>query len=290
MNRKGLGIPLVCLGASLMLVLAVASSAGAQSCVPDGGVDDTLYQASCCSGYAVPNSTYCSNPADWGTTWESCNHWCGTPPVNGCIPDGGVDDTLYATSCCSGRAVPGSTRCLNPADYGTTWTTCIQTCDSAAPSCAVPPFAPAFWNDNGTVQYNNNCYNYSTNTRTNTFAQPGRASGAWCSSGSCMVASTIAQYTANDGLTPSSAAAACPGGQAKVALVIWPNYDYHFYRRDSSGWWSHKPGSTPARNVDNSGQLISNPETADRGGYTVFAGYFCTCSSSAQGQGHARIN
>jgi len=104
-----------------------------------------------------------------------------------------------------------------------------------------------------------------------------------------MNATTISQYTVNDGLTRSSASAACPGGQAKVALVIWPNNDYHFYRRDSNGWWSHKPGQTVARNVDDSGQLISNPETANRGPYSVFAGYFCTCSSSAQGQGHARI-
>jgi hypothetical protein len=45
-----------------------------------------------------------------------------------CIPPGGLDDTLYNTSCCSGRAVPGSTWCVNPGDYGTTWYSCYQTC------------------------------------------------------------------------------------------------------------------------------------------------------------------
>ena len=45
-----------------------------------------------------------------------------------CIPPGGLDDTLYNTSCCSGRAVPGSTWCVIPSDYGTTWYSCYQTC------------------------------------------------------------------------------------------------------------------------------------------------------------------
>lgn len=45
-----------------------------------------------------------------------------------CIPSGGIDDTLGRTSCCSGQAVPGSTYCINPADYGTTWASCSQIC------------------------------------------------------------------------------------------------------------------------------------------------------------------
>lgn len=98
------------------------------SCVPDGSSDDTLGQTSCCSGYAVNGSTVCSNPADYGTTWASCRHVCGTRPVNGCIPSGGWDDTLSNTRCCSGVAVHGSTWCLDPADYGTDWKSCVQKC------------------------------------------------------------------------------------------------------------------------------------------------------------------
>lgn len=100
----------------------------APSCVLDGGVDDTLGQTSCCSGFAVPGSTVCSNPADFETTWASCNQICGTAPVNGCIPSGGWDDTLSGTRCCSGRAVPGSTWCLDPSDFGTDWKSCVQKC------------------------------------------------------------------------------------------------------------------------------------------------------------------
>ena len=63
-----------------------------------------------------------------------------------------------------------------------------------------------------------------------------------------------------------------------VALVIWPNVDYHWYRQDNVGCWSHKPGKTAARNTDNSGNRITDPRTCNRGGYTQFCGYMNTGS------------
>ncbi len=105
----------------------VVTGKAAACCVPDGSVDDTLGMWSCCSGVAVSGSTVCTNPSDFGTTWASCRHVCGSAQVNGCIPSGGWDDTLSLTRCC-GAAVPGSTWCLNPADYGTTWKSCVQKC------------------------------------------------------------------------------------------------------------------------------------------------------------------
>ena len=46
------------------------------SCIPGGCPDDVLYNTHCCSGAAVPGSTYCYNWADWGTTWASCYQIC----------------------------------------------------------------------------------------------------------------------------------------------------------------------------------------------------------------------
>jgi|GEM_PF-6263784 len=122
-------------------------------CVPDGGIDDTLYITDCCSGTAVPGSTVCTNPADYGTTWLSCTQTCsgggtGNTPGNpggstGCIANGGIDDTLYVTDCCSGVAVPGSTVCSTPGDYGTTWLSCTQTCAGPAASNSCPIFSCA---------------------------------------------------------------------------------------------------------------------------------------------------
>ena len=40
--------------------------------------------------------------------------------------------------------------------------------------------------------------------------------------------------------------------------------DYHWYRQDADGGWSHKPGSDSVRRVDSNGMIITNPETAAR--------------------------
>lgn len=152
--------------------------------------------------------------------------------------------------------------------------------------CTTPAYEPNYWNDGGTIQYNNNCYNYANNKRTDTFAQPGRASGNMYSAINCQ---EVGDGAESDGLLPLPPSGVCPDGMTKVALVIWPNVDYHWYRQDSDGLWSHKPGGTQATNLDNSGNIITDPETCNTGYYTVFCGYFCTCSDVAQGQGHANI-
>jgi hypothetical protein len=54
---------------------------------------------------------------------------CEAPPV-ACSPDGAIDDTLYATNCCSGSAVTGSTYCGNAGDWQTSWASCGHICGS----------------------------------------------------------------------------------------------------------------------------------------------------------------
>ena len=77
----------------------------------------------------------------------------------------------------------------------------------------------------------------------------------------------------------------CTGCMHKVALVVAPGTDFHWYRQDNNGKWSHKPGSTAVRNVDESGQEITSPETANRGMYTSFCGYFCVDKNAVSIQG-----
>lgn len=38
--------------------------------------DDTLGETDCCGGQAIPGSTWCDDPDDYGTDWESCTHIC----------------------------------------------------------------------------------------------------------------------------------------------------------------------------------------------------------------------
>jgi len=67
----------------------------------------------------------------------------------------------------------------------------------------------------------------------------------------------------------------CPAGSYKVALVA-SNDDYHWYRQDADGLWSHKRGLSSVKRTDESTnqKLIIDPYIADRGNYTVFLGYY----------------
>jgi hypothetical protein len=137
-----------------------------------------------------------------------------------------------------------------------------------------PVYNPGMWNT-PSVQPHNNCYNYANNQITNTFAQPGRATGHMYTALNCP---SVQAGAHSDGLTPVAnfTGTLSAGKGWYVALVIWPNADYHWYRQDKVGCWSHKPGSTAARNVDNSGNQIADPKTCNRGPYTVFCTYMVT--------------
>src|SRR4051794_753853 len=71
---------LLILAALLAYLPGSTGQVSASDCIPDGGIDDTLYRTDCCSGQARPGSTFCNNPADYGTTWESCYQICGPAP------------------------------------------------------------------------------------------------------------------------------------------------------------------------------------------------------------------
>jgi hypothetical protein len=140
----------------------------------------------------------------------------------------------------------------------------------------IPDYQPAQWNDADGIQYNNNCYNYACDLQTGTFAQPGRASGNMYAALDCV---EVGDGAVSDGLRPVDCDRGCGCRECchKVALVIWPGRDFHWYRLDRTGRWSHKPGVTPASDVDNIGNPIADPRTANRGPYTVFCGCYCVC-------------
>lgn len=138
---------------------------------------------------------------------------------------------------------------------------------SALATCLIETtaFNPGFWNDPAHIS-KNNCYNYASNRRTDTFAQPGRASGHMYAHIDC---NDVGNGAVSDGGTFSCA----PDSQKPrwyMALVIAPGYDYHWYRKATEGFWGHKPGGTAARNVDNANHVVWDPRTANRGPYTIF--------------------
>lgn len=145
--------------------------------------------------------------------------------------------------------------------------------ESFATRCQIEKgsFNPGFWNHPSVVG-RNNCYNYATNRRTNSFAQPGRASGRWPNPMQC---NRVTMSSISDGAAPHGKCV--PDSEAPrwlMALVVATGHDYHWYRLSREGFWGHKPGGTPARNSDNDGRLVIDPRTASRAPYSKFCGFF----------------
>jgi hypothetical protein len=137
----------------------------------------------------------------------------------------------------------------------------------------------ALWSWSSASSADNNCYNYANDRMTNTFAQPGKGSGhIFTQNKTCTGAGSVEEAAASDGLV------ACPtfndkltaGNGWYVALVLWPGHDFHWYRQDSNGCWSNKVGGNDASSFDNSHNTIKDPQTADRGPYTIFCSYMVT--------------
>jgi hypothetical protein len=133
-----------------------------------------------------------------------------------------------------------------------------------------------FWNSRPLWLKDNNCYAYGSNRRTNTFPQPGRAAGRPIASRT--LAATIAAALADGAIRQTSCQASAQSPRWLMALVTFPdnawNWDYHWYRKQVGGVWGHKPGETVANDHDNAGAIITDPQTAARGGYTTWGGYF----------------
>ena len=137
--------------------------------------------------------------------------------------------------------------------------------------CACAPlWEPAWWNDGGAIQLGNNCYNYATNVRTDTYAQPGRANAVVFAG---MNPADVRVAVLADALLDAPARNRCPGKGHLVACFV-SQWDFHWYRKHRNGLWTHKPGPDPVTQVDNAGQLIADPRNADRAEYTQLVGFF----------------
>jgi hypothetical protein len=134
-----------------------------------------------------------------------------------------------------------------------------------------------------TVVNLNNCYCFASNHLANSrYALPGRRGGRPATSITC--GGVI------DGLRADGWIDGCQLNTLTIALVIWPNADYHFYRVVTGApewWWGHKRGAWPAVYTEN--QSTNNralkqplsPSNCDRGQYIHFCGYFYQNSATA---------
>jgi hypothetical protein len=138
--------------------------------------------------------------------------------------------------------------------------------------CKRPKYRPDFWNnlDYNTREYTN-CYSYAFDRmeiNADKKLQPGELSIGKFNSYDCNEILDKLKHdynTYNIIQVPKGYRPPC--NHYKIALVIddkGEEQDYHFYRQDEDGYWSHKPGKEDVRRIDASGNLIKDPETADR--------------------------
>ncbi|KAJ4458021.1 putative Insoluble matrix shell protein 1 [Paratrimastix pyriformis] len=127
----------------------------------------------------------------------------------------------------------------------------------------------------------NNCYAYGSDIVTDTFPQPGRGSGKKWDHNTCV---DIRASAERDGLKWAGTTLPVddlPVGHY-VSLHIWPNTNFHWVRKDTNlaTHWSHKPGGTPVREVDNNGHKITDPSKADLSPWSEFCGYMIVVPSN----------
>ena len=150
-----------------------------------------------------------------------------------------------------------------------------------------PKYNPKKWNTNPRIKDSHNCYAYALNSfvasRTNK-PQPGYfAKYPHISNGNYTCEPFIKRLRKDiPSIYDTTFKGKCKKGFYKIYMAVTkdsPDTDYHFYRQDSNSYWSHKPGRTDITNLDASGKLIKNPDTANRK-YTYYnygsgCGFFC---------------
>ena len=162
-----------------------------------------------------------------------------------------------------------------------------------------PIYFKQYWNWQTWLEQSTNCYAYAFDLTRNPLTgklfeknvglQPGQISGQqvtpYLLNGSPKGNQTLISIVSSDmailGYTFSEAdpGATIPSGAYMVSLAVFPGdrmsaSDYHWYRLNPDGTWSHKPGFNPVTNLDDSGNKITDPFTANRGCYFAFVGYF----------------
>ena len=148
----------------------------------------------------------------------------------------------------------------------------------------------------------NNCYSYSMNEqiplgwRTDKL-QPGDLSSGKYSEQTCesIIQHVREDYSSKD-IREIKLNSQIECNRYKIALVLSNNskdFDYHFYRQDLNGDWSHKAGDNPISNIDASGNKITDPKIANRNynktddvdddnnDYNIFCGYYSVRNDSS---------
>jgi len=150
-----------------------------------------------------------------------------------------------------------------------------------------PTYDGSKWNDNLKIRKTHNCYAYMLDIVKKGFEkkpQPGYASGySYLNDSDIRACDKMFERIRSDNpsLIQSKFGKPCPEGYRKGYLAVddSANTDYHFYRLDDNGYWSHKPGATKTNTKNFDGKKITAPHKARRESnshkYNKSCGYFC---------------
>ncbi|MBI2623256.1 MAG: hypothetical protein HYW65_01615 [Candidatus Liptonbacteria bacterium] len=156
----------------------------------------------------------------------------------------------------------------------------------------MPQFEPHKWHscekhDNQTCVEGVNCYSYTLNHPEYHWAVPGigfahvkrkiYADSFNAYFQNIPLAEFREQLTkgaARDGLTKVENPVEQDGYYLTALFFASDKYDFHWYRKDGNGLWSHKDGWQPPSNKDEQGNLIRDPREAVNSKYPIFGGFF----------------
>jgi len=161
-------------------------------------------------------------------------------------------------------------------------------------------YEPKKWNNRENIKKNHNCYAYVLNqiaSKRIGKPQPGYFSNFPplsnndynCKSFYKRLKKDVPSLYLIDFDTP------CKKGYYKGFIALDKkehDTDYHFYRQDSSSYWSHKPGRLDVIDIDASGHNITNPLKANRKyryfNYSTPCFFFCVNPKMSKAVAHTR--
>ena len=158
-------------------------------------------------------------------------------------------------------------------------------------------YEPSKWNDDIFIRKSHNCYSYALNMiekrRAKRCQKKTLKKGYIClrrqpnnknkedEFHSCdeLINNILKEYPKIKRVAKNSP---CPQGFYRVALFLLNRKDnhhltlndFHFYRQDNNGFWSHKDGWRKATNKDKHGKLIREPEIIENKNKNKLCSYF----------------
>ena len=213
-------------------------------------------------------------------------------------------DTLKPKHLCQCMDTRTKQGCEQIALQGSLYCETHQSCPLGATNGFETNYCPGCYNDDPSIYKSHNCYSYAMgvidtnlvekcrrhskkNTCRKSFHQPGALNGDRYTLNAqdrrtCPVVEKLMLSDVPE-ITKTSFSQSCPRNTSKIALVVDPGEDYHFYKQDSDGFWSHKDGSNKVKRYDALKRPIANPQFASRNyrwqnsdlNYEDFCGFYC---------------